>query len=85
LTTILDEAAAAMKISATGKENGFEGRRFSDDVVRIEISGPDQQHLSVIDLPGLFYSSTQQQNKADSLLVINMVEEYIKDPLTIIL
>lgn len=31
-------------------------KRFSDDILRIEISGPDQHHLSVVDVPGLFHS-----------------------------
>jgi hypothetical protein len=29
---------------------------FSRDVLNIEISGPTQLHLAIIDLPGLFYS-----------------------------
>lgn len=31
-------------------------RRFSDDVLRIELSGPKHHHLSVIDVPALFHS-----------------------------
>lgn len=31
-------------------------KRFSDDILRIEISGPLQRHLSVVDVPGLFHS-----------------------------
>jgi hypothetical protein len=31
---------------------------FSNDVLRFEISGPDQEHLSVIDVPGIFKSTT---------------------------
>ena len=31
-------------------------RRFSGDVLKIELSGPDQLHLSVVDVPGLFHS-----------------------------
>lgn len=30
--------------------------RFSDDVLKIELSGPKHQHLSVVDVPGLFHS-----------------------------
>lgn len=33
-------------------------KRFSDDILRVEISGPDQHHLSVVDVPGLFHSTT---------------------------
>jgi hypothetical protein len=31
-------------------------KRFSDDILKIELSGPDHQHLSVVDVPGLFHS-----------------------------
>jgi hypothetical protein len=31
-------------------------RRFSSDVLKIELFGNNQQHLSVVDVPGLFHS-----------------------------
>ena len=31
-------------------------KRFSDDILKIELSGPEHQHLSVVDVPGLFHS-----------------------------
>lgn len=31
-------------------------KRFSDDILKIELSGPDHRHLSVVDVPGLFHS-----------------------------
>jgi hypothetical protein len=31
-------------------------KRFSDDVLKIELSGPQHHHLSVVDIPGLFHS-----------------------------
>jgi hypothetical protein len=31
-------------------------KRFSDDILKIELSGPDHHHLSVVDVPGLFHS-----------------------------
>jgi len=34
-------------------------KRFSDDVLKIEISGPAHHHLSVVDVPGLFHSKYQ--------------------------
>jgi hypothetical protein len=27
-------------------------KRFSDDILKIELSGPDHHHLSVVDVPG---------------------------------
>ena len=29
-------------------------KRFSSDVLKFEISGPTQQHLSIVDVPGLW-------------------------------
>lgn len=43
-------------------------KRFSDDILRIEISGPDQHHLSVVDVPGLFHSKTAPPNWSPVIL-----------------
>ena len=32
-------------------------KSFSHDVLKIELSGPDYEHFSVVDLPGLFRST----------------------------
>lgn len=59
---------------------------FSDDVLKIEICGPKQQHLSVIDVPGIFRNTTVGQTKdADMEIVRNMVNKYMKNPRSIIL
>lgn len=34
-------------------------KRFSDDILRIELSGPEHHHLSVVDVPGLFHSKLE--------------------------
>ena len=31
-------------------------KRFSDDILKIELCGPQHRHLSVVDVPGLFHS-----------------------------
>lgn len=31
-------------------------KRFANDVLKIEISGPEERHLSFVDLPGLYHS-----------------------------
>jgi len=33
-------------------------KTFANDVFKIEICGPDQEHLSVIDVPGIFRKTT---------------------------
>lgn len=37
-------------------------KRFSDDVLSIELSGPEHRHLSVVDVPGLFHSKLTQDS-----------------------
>ena len=33
---------------------------FSDDILRIEVSGPKQPHLTIVDFPGLIHSENKQ-------------------------
>lgn len=75
-------------------------KRFSDDILRIELSGPDQHHLSVVDVPGIFHSMnlisklhiftklidpTKFQTLADRSLIKGLIETYMRDSRTIIL
>lgn len=63
-----------------------ERKTFSDDVLKIEICGPNQQHLSVIDVPGIFKKTTPGvTTKTDINLVRNMVASYMKNPRAAIL
>ena len=56
-------------------------KTFADDVFRIEICGPEQQHLSVIDVPGIFRKSTPGvTTKADMAMIRNMVSSYMQNP-----
>lgn len=52
------QAAEAMGIPGPGTTD-IENidKRFSDDILKIELSGPDHHHLSVVDVPGLFHST----------------------------
>lgn len=59
---------------------------FSNDVLRLEICGPDEDHLSVIDVPGIFKNTTPGlTSKADIQLVRDMVLEYMRNPRSIML
>ncbi|RHZ48745.1 uncharacterized protein CDV56_100061, partial [Aspergillus thermomutatus] len=60
-------------------------KRFSDDILRIELSGPKQRHLSVVDVPGLFHNPTKYQTAEDRVIIRNLIESYIIDKRTIIL
>ncbi|KAL9610785.1 MAG: hypothetical protein Q9167_004541, partial [Letrouitia subvulpina] len=58
---------------------------FSTDVLRLEISGPDQPHLTIVDLPGLIHSQNRSQSDEDVKLVKKMVHDYMSNGRSIIL
>lgn len=59
---------------------------FSEDILKIEISGPDQPALTVIDVPGIFRTPTPGVTTDQDIdMVTSMVKSYMKDPRTIIL
>ncbi len=59
---------------------------FSSDVLRLEISGPKEDHLSVIDVPGIFKRTTSGvTTKTDMEMVERMVHGYMKNPRSVLL
>lgn len=59
---------------------------FSEDVLKIEKWGPDEDYLTIIDVPGIFRNTTEGvTTENDKRLVKEMVKRYIKDKRTIIL
>ena len=60
-------------------------RAFSEDILRVEVSGPAQPQLTVVDLPGLIHSENKKQSARDVSLVHNLVESYMKSERSIIL
>lgn len=78
LPTLIEKAKGAMGITTHGKA-------FSNDLLRVEVSGPDRPHLTIVDLPGLIHSETKQQSAMDVQLVQDVVQSYMKEPRSIIL
>ncbi|KAL8878494.1 MAG: hypothetical protein Q9198_003705 [Flavoplaca austrocitrina] len=60
-------------------------KRFSEDVLRVELSGPDQPHLTLVDLPGVFHSGTKDQSLDEAKLVRSLVQRYMRNKRSIIL
>lgn len=59
---------------------------FSSDVLRLEIQGPDEEHLSVIDVPGTFENTTPGlTTKEDKAMIDSLVLTYMNNPRSIIL
>ncbi|KAJ4203156.1 hypothetical protein NW767_005266 [Fusarium falciforme] len=61
------------------------GSVFSEDVLKIEVYGPYEDYLTIIDVPGIFRTTTQGTTKDDMIMVKDLVTKYIKDERTIIL
>ncbi|KAJ4094348.1 hypothetical protein NW760_012823 [Fusarium oxysporum] len=78
LGAVTKEAEAMMAIPTGAGE-------FYEDTLRVELSGPEQPHLTMVDLPGLFRGANKNQSDADISLVHDMVERYMARPRSIIL
>ncbi|CAH0019345.1 unnamed protein product, partial [Clonostachys rhizophaga] len=59
---------------------------FSKAVLVLEIAGPNQEHFSVIDVPGVFKKITEgQTTTSDIPLVFEMVKGYMENPRSVML
>lgn len=79
LGDIVEKAKKAMGLSFA------DSNEFSTDTLRIELSGPDQPHLTMVDLPGLFRAGNRDQSVDNAKTVRKMVRGYMKRPRSIIL
>ncbi|KAJ2998138.1 hypothetical protein NUW58_g419 [Xylaria curta] len=78
ISKVIEAAKQAMGIDSGHKA-------FSTDVLRVEISGPTQPHLTMVDLPGLFSAGNKDQSEDDAKLVEDLVVSYMKRDRSIIL
>lgn len=78
LPKLVESAKVEMGITA-------HGRAFAKDILRVEITGPNHPHLTIVDLPGLIHSETKNQTSSDVELIQDIVWSYMKEPRCIIL
>ncbi|KAE8334823.1 hypothetical protein BDV24DRAFT_169817 [Aspergillus arachidicola] len=78
LPKLIDKAKEAMGITTATSA-------FSNDVLRVEISGPGRPHLTIVDLPGLIHSENKLQTASDVELVQGMIRSYMAHKRTVIL
>ncbi|KAI0459116.1 P-loop containing nucleoside triphosphate hydrolase protein [Xylaria acuta] len=64
---------------------GAQSKTLSSDILRIELSGPAQPHLTIVDLPGLYRAGNKEQSAESAQIVRSQVYSYIKNPRSIIL
>jgi hypothetical protein len=74
---VIESAKYAMGISDT--------KMFSTDTLRVELCGPTQPHVTLVDLPGLFGTGNMDQSVGDAAAVRNTVQNYMSRPCSIIL
>ncbi|PYH92305.1 hypothetical protein BO71DRAFT_451516 [Aspergillus ellipticus CBS 707.79] len=58
---------------------------FSDDLLKIEMSGPDRPELTFVDLPGLCNSTSQDLGREGNKISRSITERYMKNNRSIIL
>ncbi|KAJ6436035.1 Pol [Purpureocillium lavendulum] len=75
-----------MGIRMSLAETKSDAGAFSQDILKIEVTGPEQIHLTVIDVPGIFRVLVPGlTTETDIRMVEEMVKDYIRNPRTIIL
>ncbi|KAF1844890.1 dynamin GTPase [Cucurbitaria berberidis CBS 394.84] len=84
--TFADIMTEVLKVMGVESAEGEPRKTFSNDVLRLEIAGPDQEHFSVIDVPGIFKRTTHGlTTKEDMAMVNEMVHDYMSNPRSVIL
>ncbi|KAK5104017.1 hypothetical protein LTR62_003525 [Meristemomyces frigidus] len=58
---------------------------FTDDVLRIDISGPSKPHLTIVDRPGVIHTHEKLQRPEDVVVVQQLVRKYMANERSIIL
>ncbi len=77
LGSVVEHAKEVMGLSDT--------KVFGTDTLRVELCGPTQPHLTMVDLPGLFRAGNSDQSVDDAATVRKMVHSCMKRPRSIIL
>ncbi|KAK4945475.1 hypothetical protein LTR10_015371 [Elasticomyces elasticus] len=78
LEGLINEAKTVMGVKA-------DTRSFSRDILHVEIGGPSQPHLTLVDLLGLFQAANRQQTDHDAEAVTSLVKSYMAKSRSIVL
>ncbi|KAK4197112.1 P-loop containing nucleoside triphosphate hydrolase protein [Triangularia verruculosa] len=78
LPAIIEEAKEAMGVGAGSNT-------FSEQVLRVEISGPSVPQLTLVDLPGFYHNATENQEASGVAVVDRLAERYMRQKNSIIL
>ena len=64
---------------------GKDGLLFSKDILRVELQSPEQSHLTLVDLPGLYHAPDEAQDEAGVAFVESLVSSYMNNSRSVIL
>lgn len=84
-TTDLADLASLVEIAKDRMGLNGSTQAFSKDILRIELSGPGQPHLTLVDLPGLIHAESKHQSAQDVELVASLVRDYMANPRSVVL
>ena len=66
------------------KGRGDDSINFVASVLKVELSGPNRSHFSIVDLPGIF-ASDHDTNTMEMNAVKKMVVDYMRMPENIVM
>lgn len=78
--TLIDSARECMRANTNSSANAI-----FDDILQVEINGPDLNPLTIVDLPGIIQYQNDQQSNKDVKLVEDLVQGYMRQENSIIL
>jgi Dynamin family/Dynamin central region len=84
-TVKLAQFASIVKEAENHIGAGRDGHMFSKDVLRVEVSGPTQPHLTLVDLPGLYHAPDESQSAEGVEFVESLVLSYIRNKRSVLL
>ncbi|ETI26987.1 hypothetical protein G647_10086 [Cladophialophora carrionii CBS 160.54] len=84
-TIDLHQFAAIVRDAEICIGEGRDGHIFSKNVLRVEVSGPTQPHLTLVDLPGLYHAPDESQTAEGVEFVESLVLSYIRNKRSVIL
>jgi GTP-binding protein EngB required for normal cell division len=84
-TVALERFAEIVTNAADFLGVGAGDHQFSKDTLRVELSGPTQPHLTLVDLPGLYHASDESQSQEGVEFVESLVLSYMRNKRSVIL
>lgn len=73
------------EVNGVIKPTGHYKPNFSNDVLKVEISGANRSYFSILDLPGIFQSLTKDLTEVEKLGVRNLSANYMTSKQSVIM